>query len=178
VTGASGTPAEPSVAGPAGPGSRVVLSRRRLLAGLLFVPPAMAGCSLADAAGPTGPDPLVALADAARADAALAAAAIAVDPALAEPLQPLVDARTEHAAALDAEIARLDPDHPTSAPAAPDTEAATGSATSRPDRDAVRQAVRASGRTAAEVALGLPPERVGLVASVAACCSTYAEVVA
>jgi hypothetical protein len=42
----------------------------------------------------------------------------------------------------------------------------------------VQQAVLASGRAAAEVALGLPPERVGLVASVAVCCNTYAEVLA
>jgi hypothetical protein len=48
----------------------------------------------------------------------------------------------------------------------------------RPGRTEVQQAVVASGRAAGQVALGLPPERVGLVASVAACCSTYAEVLA
>jgi hypothetical protein len=42
----------------------------------------------------------------------------------------------------------------------------------------VQRAVLASGRAAGEVALGLPPERIGLVASVAACCSAYAEVLA
>jgi hypothetical protein len=42
----------------------------------------------------------------------------------------------------------------------------------------VQRAVLASGRAAGEVALGLPPDRVGLVASVAACCNTYAEVLA
>jgi hypothetical protein len=46
------------------------------------------------------------------------------------------------------------------------------------DRTEVQQAVLASGRAAGEVALGLPPERVGLVASVAVCCNTYAEVLA
>jgi hypothetical protein len=40
----------------------------------------------------------------------------------------------------------------------------------------VQRAVLASGRAAGEAALGLPAERVGLVASVAACCGTYAEV--
>jgi hypothetical protein len=159
VAGASGTP-------------RVLLSRRRLLAGLVLVPPALAGCSLGAAAGPTDPDPLIALSDAARADATLAEAAVAADPELAEALQPLVEARTEHATALDAEVARLDPDRPTPAPsAAPAT-------TSRPDRAAVRQAVLASGRAAAEAVLGLPPQRVGLVASVAACCTAYAQVLA
>jgi hypothetical protein len=145
-------------------------SRRRVLAGLLLLPPAVAGCALGRAAGPTEPDPLIALADAARADAALAAAAVAADQGLAAALQPLVEARTQHAAALDAEIARLNPHRPTPAPAPPPT--------SRPGRAEVQRAVLGSGRAAADVALGLPPERVGLVASVAACCSTYAEVLA
>jgi hypothetical protein len=145
-------------------------SRRRVLAGLLLLPPAVAGCALGRAAGPTEPDPLIALADAARADAALAAAAVAADQGLAAALQPLVDARTQHAAALDAEITRLDPSHPTPTPAPPPT--------SRPGRTEVQRAVLASSRAAGDVALGLPPERVGLVASVAACCSTYAEVLA
>jgi hypothetical protein len=147
------------------------LSRRRMLAGLLLLPPAVAGCALGRAAGPTGPDPLIALADAARADAALATAAVAADQGLAAALQPLVDARTQHAAALDAEIARLDPDRPTPTPSSPPSA-------TRPGRTEVQRAVLASGRAAGEVALGLPPERIGLVASVAACCSAYAEVLA
>jgi hypothetical protein len=40
----------------------------------------------------------------------------------------------------------------------------------------VRAAVLASGEAAATAALDLPAERVGLVASVAACCNAYAEV--
>jgi hypothetical protein len=38
----------------------------------------------------------------------------------------------------------------------------------------VRAAARASADTAAEVAMGLPVDRVGLVASVSACCAGYA----
>jgi hypothetical protein len=154
-----------------GPGCGLGISRRRLLAGLLLVAPAVAACTLGDSAKPTGPDPLIALADAARADAALAAAAIAADPALADRVQPLVDARTQHAAALDAEITRLDPDR-TPAASAARAPAPAG----RPGLPQVREAVAASGRTASEVALGLPADRVGLVASVAACCSAYAAV--
>jgi hypothetical protein len=146
-------------------------SRRRALAGLLLLPPAVAGCSLGGPSRPTAPDPLIALAVAARADAALASAVVAADPGLAEALQPIVDARIQHAAALEAEIARLDPDRPTPAPATPAPLSAT-----RPGRVEVQRAVLASGRAAAEAALGLPPERVGLVASIAACCGTYAEV--
>jgi hypothetical protein len=156
-----------------GAGPRTTWTRRRVLAGLLLLPPAVAGCSLGGSSRPTGPDPLIALAVAARADAALAAAAVAADPGLAEALQPLVDARIQHAAALEAEISRLDPDQPTPAPATPAPLSAT-----RPGRAEVQRAVLASGRAAGEVALGLPPERVGLVASVAACCGTYAEVLA
>jgi hypothetical protein len=145
-------------------------TRRQLLAGMLLVPPVLAGCSLGSS-GSTAPDPLIALADAARADAALASAAAAAHPELAEQLQPLVDARTQHATALDAEVARLDPDRPTPAPGPTPAPSA-----SRPDQDAVRRAVLASAQSASQVALSLPPERVGLVASVAACCGAYAEV--
>ena len=125
-------------------------SRRRVLAGLLLLPPAVAGCALGRAAGPTEPDPLIALADAARNDAALAAAAVAATPDLADRVRPLADARTAHAAALDAEVARADPDRaavrPTTTPPPPAS------------------------------AVTLPVDRVGLVASVAACCAAYAEV--
>lgn len=148
------------------------IPRRRVLAGALLLAPALAGCSLGGGADDP-PDPLIALADAARADAALAAAAIAATPALAERVQPLVDARTAHAAALDAEVTRLDPERtpaPTPAPA-PARPAAGGDALAR-----VREAVDASGAAAAGVALDLSAERVGLVASIAACCATYAAV--
>lgn len=147
-------------------------SRRRVLAGLLLLPPAVAGCGLGRAAGPDGPDPLIALSDAARADAALAAAAVAADQGLAAVLRPLVEARTQHAAELDAEIARLDPERPTPTPAP------VPPLTGRPGRAEVQRAVLTSGRAAGEVALGLPPDRAGLVASVAACCNAYAEVLA
>ncbi len=148
------------------------LSRRRLLAGMLLAPPALAGCSLGSSTKDTAPDPLIALADAARADAALVAAVVTATPALAARLTPLRAARTDHAAALDAEVARLAPSAtatPTPARAAP-AAAAT--------QAAVQASVLASGKAAAAAALSLPAERVGLVASVAACCATYAAVLA
>lgn len=154
-----------------------VLSRRRLLGGLLLVPPAVAGCAWFGPVQDAGPDPLIALADAARADATLAAAAIAAAPELADRMQPLVDARREHAAALDAEIARLDPDRASSPNRASSTPTPAPSRDGRaPNLDRVRQAVLTSARAAADAALTLPAERVGLVASIAACCHTYAEV--
>lgn len=157
---------------PSGPEPGLGIRRRRLLAGLLLVPPAMAGCAIGAPAAPTAPDPLIALADAARADAALAAAAMAADPTLAVRVQPLSDARTQHAAALDAEVARLAPTR------APTTSAARSPAptSSRPGLAQVRDAVLASGRAAADAALALPAERVGLVVSIAACCHAYGTV--
>lgn len=149
------------------------LSRRRLLAGMLLAPPLLAGCSLGSSTKDTGPDPLIALADSARADAVLVAAVVTAAPELAERLTPLRTARTEHAAALDAEVARLAPSAtatPAPAPTAPTGTAVTPAA--------VQAAVLASGKAAAAAALTLPAERVGLVASVAACCATYAAVLA
>jgi hypothetical protein len=156
-----------------GPATGPGISRRRLLAGMLLVPPALAGCT-AGPSGPTVPDPLIALAAAARSDAALAAAAIAADPDLTDRVQPLVDARTQHAAALDAEVARLDPERTPAVSATRSPAPAAG----RPGLAEVREAVLASGSTAADAALTLPAERVGLVASVAACCNTYGAVLA
>ncbi|MBA3908051.1 MAG: hypothetical protein H0X35_15435, partial [Pseudonocardiales bacterium] len=61
----------------------LAMTRRRLLTALLLAPPALAACSVARSAQADAPDPLVALATAARADAALAAAVIAATPSLA-----------------------------------------------------------------------------------------------
>lgn len=146
--------------------------RRQVLAALVLAPVALSPVALAGCAAvrDDGPDPLIGLADAARSDAALAAALVAADPDLAERVNPLVDARTAHAARLDAEVARLAGD---TAPAAPAPAPAAPAVTDLP---ALRAAVTASGRTAAEAVLSLPAERVGLVASISACCATYAAV--
>jgi hypothetical protein len=153
-----------------GPIPRSGLTRRRVLAGALLAVPALAGCSLGGTDDP--PDPLIALADAARSDAALAGAVVAAAPNLAERVRPLADARLAHAAALDAEVSRIDPERtviPTPAPVPTSGLAKDGLAR-------VRSAAQAAGTAAAAAALTLPVERVGLVASVAACCATYAEV--
>lgn len=148
------------------------LSRRRLLVALGLGPVALAGCGLVGG-GDDGPDPLIALAAAARADAALGAAVVAAQPALAERVDPLVAARTEHAAALDAEVRRLAPDAGPPAQAAADAAPAPAGA---PTLAALRTALDAAAAAAADTALGLPVERVGLVAAVSACCATYAAV--
>jgi len=155
------------------PSGAVRVDRRRILALALVLPVAagLGGCGAATDRRTDRPDPLIALADAARADATLAAAAVAADPALAARIDPLREARTEHAAALDAEVVRMG--GPSAAPtAAPVTTTATPAVTLA----RVREAVAASHVGAAELVENLPAERVGLVASVAACCAAYAGV--
>ena len=155
------------------PSGAVLVDRRRILQLALVLPVAagLGGCGAATDHRTDRPDPLIALADAARADAALAAAAVAADPALAARIDPLREARTEHAAALDAEVVRMG--GPSAAPtAAPVTTTATPAVTLA----RVREAVAASHVGAAELVENLPAERVGLVASVAACCAAYAGV--
>ncbi|WP_316689329.1 hypothetical protein [Pseudonocardia sp. H11422] len=171
-----GAPSPEPAAGRSGGRAGGSLSRRRLLGLALLAPAgaalggtALSACSTT-AAGDAGPDPLIALVDQARADAALAAAAIAARPALAARVEPLRAARAEHAAALDAEVTRLDPARTSTAPAAPPAPAV------RPTLTAIRDALAASTRGAEGLIGTLPVERVGLVASVAACCATYAAV--
>jgi hypothetical protein len=136
----------------------------------LLVPTGACGTRLLGPAPP--PDPLVALADAARADAALAGAAVAADPGLAGRVDPLREARLEHAAALETEVVR----------AGGATAAATPTPSAAPIPTVtlveLRDAVSASHRAAAQLVVDLPAHRVGLVASVAACCATYASVLA
>jgi hypothetical protein len=157
------------------PGAAPLVGRRRILQLALVLPAAAAvlgGCGARDSRDDR-PDPLIALADAARADAALAAAAVAADPALGPRIDPLREARTEHAAALDAEVARFAGVPPTAVPSAAPQTAAPAVTLAR-----VREAVARSQAGAAELVEDLPAERVGLVASVAACCATYAAVLA
>jgi hypothetical protein len=154
---------------PAGP----PCNRRRVLQLALLLPVAagaLGGCHGSDAA----PDPLIALADAARADAALAAAAVAADAGLAARVDPLRAARIEHAGALDAEVARVRGTARSSA--TPSSAAPTAPPAPAVTLARVRDAVVASQRGAAELVPTLSAQRVGLVASVAACCATYAVV--
>ncbi len=146
------------------------VTRRRLLIGLLLVPPAVSACALVSPGRDTPGDPLIGLADAARADAALAAAAIVADRSLADRVQPLVDARSEHALALDTEVQRLRAGRPSTSPSPPPVP------TQPVTLARVREAARAASAAAAAVALDLPVDRVGLVASVSACCAGYAAV--
>jgi len=160
------------------PAAAPIVGRRRFLQIALVLPAAatvLGGCSGQDRRADR-PDPLIALADAARADAALAAAAIAAAPALATRIDPLREARIEHAAAFDAEVGRMGgvPGTAVSPAATAAAPPPTGTAAPPVTLARVREAVAASQVGAAELVENLPAERVGLVASVAACCATYA----
>lgn len=126
----------------------------------------VAGC----AASPdedTEPDPLIAQAQRARTDAALAGALVAVAPERADALATIGAERTTHAQALDAEIARLvggTPTSPASSTAAPPVEA--------PSVELLRERLTRSQRDAADLARTLRGYRAGLLASVSAACAT------
>ena len=142
-------------------------TRRRVLvtaAAAVGAAPVLAACSPGAPQEADATEALLALADAARMDAALAVAAVTGDPALAGRLEPLRAARMDHAAALDQAGGR-----------APGSVATPGAPPSA-DLAAVRDSVAASARTAGEIVPRASALQVGLVAEVAACCATYAGV--
>ncbi|MEJ8279124.1 hypothetical protein [Pseudonocardia spirodelae] len=142
-------------------------TRRQVLAGTVAavaLAPLAAGCSTAATTSDDASDALLAMADAARMDAALVVAAVTGDPSLAGRLEPLRAARMEHAAALDQAGGRTP------------GQAAVAATPPAGDLAAVRDAVAASARTAGEVVPRASALQVGLVAEVAACCATYAAV--
>jgi hypothetical protein len=143
----------------------------------------LGGCSLFGQSAAAAPDPLPGIADAARADAALAASVIAADPSLRARLEPLRAARAAHAAALDQMLGRPPSSAvpaaaaPPATPGARPTAGAPATGAARASKTGVTQlhdALVASAAAASDAALVLPTGKVGLVASVAACCSTYA----
>ncbi|MFP5023022.1 hypothetical protein [Pseudonocardia phyllosphaerae] len=144
-----------------------VASRRQVLriaATAVAATPLLASCK-SDSGGNNGSsEPLLGMADQARMDASMIAAAVTSDPKLAERLEPLRAARMEHATALDAAAGRTPGEAPV--PATPQ----------RASLADVRDAVDASARTAGEVVNQAPAMQAGLVAEIAACCSTYAGI--
>nr|WP_042939773.1 hypothetical protein [Rhodococcus sp. AW25M09] len=124
-------------------------------------------------------DSLTAQSSAARSDAADAAAAATVIPDYATALEVVAAQRTEHADALDTEIARA-----TGATDASSTETSSvGTTTSAapapppPDIAAVREALTASARSAANAARNESGYRAGLLGSISASCTVSALVV-
>jgi hypothetical protein len=136
--------------------------------GLGLAAPVLAGCAARSA--DAGPDPLIPLLTRARSDAALVTAVLTVEPSLTGRLDPLRSARSDHATALEQEIARV------AGTATPVPVPAP--ATSQPgvNLDAVRRAVADAAKEAAGLVGTVPNARAGLVGSVAACCAAYSAV--
>ena len=154
------------------------LSRRRALAGagrgllaLAFVGTAAAACS----SKPTGPDPLEAELSAARSDSELAAAAAkAAAPAMVPALIEVSTERARHATAIVEELARA-AGKPTPTPGAETTSPTGGApapASPPPSLGDAVTALRRSADNAATLARTLSGYRAGLMASIAAACTT------
>ncbi|MEJ2867868.1 hypothetical protein WCD74_08840 [Actinomycetospora sp. OC33-EN08] len=138
-----------------------------------------AGVVVSGAAGcarDEGPDELEAPWAAARADAAAAAAAATAFPDAAARLTPVAEARRAHADALATEIRRARPDRSevldAPAPAVGTPPSAAEAVT------ALRTSVGAAREAASTLAVSTARYRAGLVASVAASCAGWAEVLA
>jgi hypothetical protein len=139
-----------------------------------------AGCG-SDADEPEPVDPLIAQASAARADAAAAIAAIAVNPSYAGALQLVADQRTQHADALDTEVARAagtyaDGSTPTQASASSATTSTSPAPVPTLPLLQLRDRIAASQATAASLARTLSDHRAGLLGSISAACATYVGV--
>lgn len=141
----------------------------------LFALPALAAC----AEDPiTEPDVLVAQEFSARADAAAASAAIAVDPQRTAALTVVATERTAHADALRAEIDRVigvygDGTTPAVRTPAPTT---TPAPAAPPSIAALRDQLTASQRAATELAVTQTGYRAGLLASISAACAVQVGV--
>jgi hypothetical protein len=157
-------------------------SRRRVLAagvaaGTLLAagPMTLAGCTTPAASTPAEPDPLESPARRAESDVALARAVADRHAALAAAAGALVADRQAHAAALRAELRRVEPS-PTAVSSAPPAAPVTAAADQAVARDALAAAVRAAQQEAAGLVSVLPGYRAALLASVAACCASHAAV--
>ncbi|MBM7243886.1 hypothetical protein HQO12_01495 [Rhodococcus fascians] len=164
------------------PTAPLSLNRRGLfrLAGAAVLTAATAStvtaCGAEEISGPAL-DSLTAQLRSARSDAAAASSAATVAPDYAGALGVVAAQRTEHADALETEIARA-------TGATTDTSSATATTTTSaaqsappPDLGAVRDALTASARSAATAARDESGYRAGLLGSISASCTVFAQVV-
>lgn len=161
----------------------LTLTRRGLLASVVLGTLAGAvGCTAESVPGPlpdavpTAPRPadeLLGHAEAARRDAATAAALAVVLPERAPVLQAVSGDRTAHADALDAELARAAGSvASTPATAAPTTTRTAGA----PDLATLQGSLRQAQDAAAQAATTAPAHRAGLLGSVSAACAAQLTV--
>jgi hypothetical protein len=135
--------------------------------------PVLAGCTSTPEAPPP-PDPLAALAEKARADAAAADSIATAVPSLAGPAGEVAKARTEHALALQREVDR---ERPQASSAAPSTSAApTPPSAPAAAKTQLLEALKSAEQQAADLIASVPRYRAGLLGSVAASCASLREV--
>ncbi|RCW39764.1 hypothetical protein DFQ14_11425 [Halopolyspora algeriensis] len=155
------------------------LGRRAILrtAALLPVTAALtAGCTAFSQ--PEEPDPLEAVAERARSDAALARAIQQAHPDLAEETAAVEAVRSDHARALRQEIDRVNPQTAETTTSIPPTPAPPAPQEADEAAAALKQALREAQRQAADLVPGMPPHRAGLTGSLAASCASLLEVLA
>ncbi|SFD77250.1 hypothetical protein SAMN04487819_10357 [Actinopolyspora alba] len=156
---------------PAGNVDRRTLLR---LSALATLSPVLLSCS---GSAEPDPDPLVELAETARADAELARATAESHPDLAESARLVANAREEHAGELRREIDRLTGGGSTTTSTAPAERQGTA-AGSEQAAERLRAALREAQRQAARTVPELSGYRAGLAGSVSAGCAGLREVVA
>ena len=131
------------------------------------------GCSSADEASPAEPDPLLAEARRARADAASARAVLADRPDLVDTMTVIADQRTAHADALDAEIVRATPVTATTTP----STTAPVQPSDIPTLAQLRDDLTESAQRAATLARSTQGYRGGLLGSISASCTLVAAAI-
>ncbi len=134
----------------------------------------MAAACTSEPKAPPPPDPLAALAEQARKDAAAATALAESNQDLAAIAGEVAKARTAHATALQAEVDRMRPPKVTTS--APPTSSAEKPAPAT--KATLVEALKAAEKQAGELITTVPRYRAGLLGSVAAGCASLREVVA
>lgn len=150
--------------------------RRRDLLRLFAAAPAVVALSTACTAEPKQPDALLALATAAKEDAALAKAVAAAHSDLADAAGEIAEVRAAHARALQREIDRVNPPDPDAGPSVPEARPRQAPGSSGAAAEALRGALRQAQDRAAGLAPSQSGYRAGLVGSVSASCASLLEV--
>lgn len=149
------------------------LPNRRTALGLGAGALVSGGLLSACTSGDSTPDPLIALADSAKRDAAEAEAAAKAHPELAAAARAVAKARREQEAALRKEINRAAASTETKQPGQPEAEPPAGGPQAA--SQSITKALRSAEQSAAALIETLPNYRAGLVGSVAAGCAALRE---
>ncbi|GAA4619267.1 hypothetical protein [Saccharopolyspora hordei] len=156
--------------------ARSVLGRRSVLR-MIAASPVVAALTTACSSAPDEPDPLLALAKAAKSDAQLARAVAETHAGLAAVAEEVAAVRGEHARALQREIDRVNPRDPEDPPSVPEPPQRRAPGSASEATTALTDALTAARDRAAELVPTLPTHRAGLVGSVSASCASLLEVV-